>query len=144
MRRPNKLHMEKKSIGKALASNSGSYLARISTGTHTLVADEPLIYGGQDRGPSPADYLCTALASCKAITMRMYAERKGWAVETIEVEACLERGADLPSGQNTFRCFIRLQGGLTEAQRERLLEIARACPVERLLGKPSAVLTELC
>ena len=109
----------------------------------SLVADEPLVYGGQDLGPSPADYLCMALASCQAITLRLYARRKAWSLDAIDVKVDFIKAADAPSGNNSFYVEIALKGNMDAEQRARLLEIAKACPIHRLLGKPVEVITKL-
>jgi putative redox protein len=80
---------------RAVATFSGTnYSTEVHCGPHTLTADEPAARGGQDVGPSPSDLLSIALASCTAITLRMYAERKQWPLEGIEVEVDLHRAAD--------------------------------------------------
>ena len=107
----------------------------------SLIADEPLIYGGSNLGPSPADYLCMALASCQAITLRLYAKRKGWPLEGIDVKVDFVKGDSLPGGQNTFFVELFFTAALTGEQQKRLLEIARACPVHKLLSKPNEVVT---
>ncbi len=104
------------------------YTTVMSTRTHTLVADEPLDVGGSDVSANPYEYLMAALASCTAITMRMYAERKGWPMEGVDVtiEMSKER---LPTITRT----LEVRGPLDAAQRARLTEIADACPISRLL-----------
>lgn len=73
-------------IGSAVAQNKGDlYDTNLQTGPFHFVADEPVAYGGGANGPAPVDYLCMALASCKAITVRMYAARKGWNLDQVEV-----------------------------------------------------------
>ena len=111
--------------------------------TFSFVADEPLLYGGQDLGPTPADYLCMALASCQAITLRMYANRKGFQLPSIDVKVDYVKAADMPSRINTFIVEIRLEGTLEPEQRERIEEIARACPIHRLLSHPIELITKL-
>ena len=133
---------EAKIIGSATAINTGGvYKTNLLTHSHELIVDEPKEYGGSELGPAPADYLCAALASCKAITIRMYVNRKGWKVEDINIKANFVKGDQLESGINTFFCEVELTGDLTEEQRKRILEIAKACPIDRLLHKPSEVVT---
>ena len=135
---------EKTVIGSATAINTGGvYKTNLRTHHHELVVDEPKEVGGTDAGPAPADYLCMALASCKAITVRMYVNRKGWKVESITVTANFVKGDQLETGINTFYCDVQLTGDLTEQQRQRILEIARVCPVDRMLHKPGDVVTVL-
>ena len=98
---------------------------------HQLVADEPTEFGGDDDGPSPQELLAASLASCTAITMEMYAKRKGWDIGTIEVAVeytPAERGCP-----TKFALDLRLPPGCTDEQRERLQVIAAKCPVHRTL-----------
>jgi putative redox protein len=71
----------------------------------------------------------------------MYAQRKQWTVDVIKVKVDLVKGDQLPSGNNTFFCEITLTGELDDTQRARMLEIAKACPIHRLLNKPSEIVT---
>ncbi|HEU4902845.1 MAG TPA: OsmC family protein [Flavisolibacter sp.] len=137
--------MEKtKIIGSATAKNSGDiYKTDIVTGAFSFIVDEPVEYGGQNAGPAPADYLCMALASCKAITVRMYVQRKGWNVSHIDVSVNLVKGSQASAAMNTFLCTVLLQGELNDEQRKRILDIAKICPIERLLGKMNDVVTVL-
>jgi putative redox protein len=100
----------------------------MSARTHTLVADEPLDLGGDDTAATPYEHLLGALASCIAITLRMYATRKAWPLEGVDVDATMSEGRT-----PTITRTIRLRGPLDDAQRARLVEIADACPVSRLL-----------
>jgi putative redox protein len=98
---------------------------------HTVVADEPQDSGGTDTGPSPEELLAASLASCSAITMVMYANRKGWDVGDIVVDVDYE-----PSQRGSptrFTMEVRLPKELPEEQRERLMQIAAKCPVHRTL-----------
>lgn len=129
-------------LASVSASNTGDiYKTEITSGDHVLVADEPLAFGGSASGPAPADYLCMALASCKAITIRMYVQRKGWQLDDVKVKVDFVKADQTITGLHTFFCEIILVGNLSEEQRERVLQIARACPVEKLLSKPNNVLT---
>ena len=133
-----------KVIASVEAQNSGdTYTTQVTMGKHRLVADEPIAVGGQELGPTPGDYLCMSLASCKAITLRMYAQRKNWEVGEIRVKASLVKGEGEASGLNTFYCSVHFTGSLSEEQLKRLLEIAKKCPIDRLLIKPSEVVTIL-
>jgi len=98
---------------------------------HHLIADEPRDSGGDDDGPSPQELLAASLASCTAITMEMYAQRKGWDIGGVEVEAeytPAERGCP-----TKFSLTLRLPSDLTDEQVERLRVIAAKCPVHRTL-----------
>ena len=98
---------------------------------HTVTADEPKDEGGTDTGPSPQELLAASLASCTAITIEMYAKRKGWDIGEVEVEVDYEpaqRGSP-----TKFKMIMRLPKELPEEQRERLEQIAAKCPVHRTL-----------
>src|SRR6476660_3972284 len=116
---------------KATARRTGTYRHEIAIRTHTGSADEPADHGGQDAAPSPQELLAASLASCTAITMEMYAQRKGWNIGGVEVEAeytPAERGCP-----TKFSLTLRLPSDLTEEQVERLRVIAAKCPVHRTL-----------
>ena len=103
----------------------------VEVGGHTVVADEPEAAGGTDTGPSPEELLAASLASCSAITMVMYANRKGWEVGEVAVDVDYE-----PSQRGSptrFTMEVRLPKELPEEQRERLMQIVAKCPVHRTL-----------
>jgi putative redox protein len=98
---------------------------------HHLTADEPREHGGEDTGPSPQELLAASLASCTAITMEMYAVRKGWEVGEISVEVEYEpaqRGSP-----TRFSMRVEMPKDVSEEQRDRLMQIAAKCPVHRAL-----------
>jgi putative redox protein len=110
---------------------TGTFQHDISVRDHKVAADEPQDSGGDDTAPSPQELLAAALASCTAITMEMYAERKGWDLGPVEVDVDYqpaERGAP-----TKFDLVLRLPEGLSEEQVERLKVIASKCPVHRTL-----------
>jgi putative redox protein len=115
------------------------YKTNILLDNHSLIADEPVDAGGQDAGPTPGDFLRISLASCTAITLRMYADRKGFDVTEIEVKVHTER----IETKTTFHRQVLLTGNLDEAQRARMLQIANACPVHKVLTHPIEVITKL-
>jgi putative redox protein len=109
-------------------------------GGHRLVIDEPEESGGANQGPSPTRTLAAALAACTAITMEMYAGRKGWELGEVEVEVEMEYGQSaVPS---SFVVILRLPSGLSEEQAERLKMIAGRCPVHRALSHETKVSIE--
>jgi putative redox protein len=123
---------------KAIAHNTGpTFLTDISIGSHKLVADEPADQGGADTGPTATQILSAALGACTAATLRSYANLKGLPLEAVEVEVEFERRK--PSEQvdgakaSIVRKKITLTGDLTQEQRERMLQIAEKCPVNRAL-----------
>ncbi|OLE38331.1 MAG: osmotically inducible protein OsmC [Actinobacteria bacterium 13_1_20CM_3_68_9] len=101
-------------------------------GGHRLVIDEPEESGGANQGPSPTRTLAATLAACTAITMEMYADRKGWDVGELEVEVEMEYAQS--SVPRSFVVVLRLPKGLSEDQVERLEVIAGKCPVHRALS----------
>lgn len=118
---------------KATAHRSAgaAYTHSVDIRTHQLTVDETREAGGDDEGPSPQELLAASLASCTAITMEMYAKRKGWDIGKVEVAveySPAERGCP-----TRFRLDLRLPAGCTDEQRERLQVIAAKCPVHRTL-----------
>ena len=106
------------------------YRVQLDNGRHLFEADEPVEQGGQDTAPTPEELLEASLASCTAITLRMYADRKQWNLETINVDVQLER----TEGKTSFTRNITLKGNLDAEQKERLLQIAKLCPVSKTLS----------
>ena len=103
---------------------------------HRLVMDEPESRGGKDAGPSPTRALAASLAACTAITVEMYAERKGWELGDLAVDVEMGYEGEVPS---EFGVTLRLPGGLSEEQLERLRTIAGRCPVHRALAAETKV-----
>jgi putative redox protein len=105
-------------------------------GGHTVRIDEPSASGGTDTGPSPTRLVAASLASCTAITMEMYAARKGWDLGNVEVDVEVEYRDASPV---SFAVTLRLPGGLSDEQRERLLVVAGKCPVHKLIAGETEV-----
>lgn len=114
------------------------YATHIKTAANSLTADEPAVAGGQELGLSPRELLCASLGACTCITLRMYADRKGLALESVEVIVAEENEGG-PATRISRQ--IKLTGQLDEAQRSRLMEIADKCPVHQLLSNPIPVKT---
>jgi putative redox protein len=116
---------------KATATREGGFRHVVKVRGHEIGIDETTDTGGTDAGPSPQELLAASLASCTAVTMEMYAARKGWDLNGVEV-ACdytpAERGCP-----TRFNLTLRLPDNLTEEQVERLQVIAAKCPVHRTL-----------
>jgi putative redox protein len=111
--------------------NDGTFQHDIAIRSHRVTADEPEDNGGDDIGPSPQELLAASLASCTAITIEMYARRKGWAIGDVAVDVDYEpaqRGSP-----TKFKMVLSLPKELPEDQRERLTQIAAKCPVHRTL-----------
>jgi putative redox protein len=105
-------------------------------GGHTLLVDEPASDGGTDTGPSPTRLVAGCLAGCVAITMEMYGERKGRDLGALEVEVDVAYRDYMPI---SYEVRLRLPADLDDEQRERLLRVARKCPVHRLLAHETEV-----
>jgi uncharacterized OsmC-like protein len=124
----------------------GRYAQRITTGRHSLIADEPAAVGGADTGPSPYELLLAALGACTSITLRMYADRKGMHLRRTTVRLRHDRvhardcvHVEQQTGMlSRIRREIELDGQLTAQDRQRLLEIADRCPVHRTLSSEIA------
>ncbi len=130
-------------VAKAVGSTGSTipaYRVDIRSGAHELVADEPAVAGGGDAGPSPFGLLLSALTACTATTLRMYAERKGWELTTIEVEVRY----DVDDTQRaTIDRTITLPGDLPADRRERLATIAERTPVTLAIRKGTPITTTL-
>ncbi|MEE8550504.1 MAG: OsmC family protein [Gemmatimonadota bacterium] len=130
---------------------ASGYRTDILANGHPLVADEPLSVGGTDTGPSPYDLLLAALGACKTITLRIYADRKGWPLEEVTVAlehrklhaTDAEECEDRPAKLDEIRSGLHLVGPLEEAQRQRLAEIADRCPVHRTLDAGVQLVSKL-
>jgi putative redox protein len=126
------------------------FATEIAAGDHLLRADEPVVAGGTATGPTPYDYLLAALGTCTAMTLRTYADRKGWPLEGVVVRLRHSRiyaqdCADCETRDGKVDVIdrrIELQGALDAAQRENLLRIADRCPVHRTLSAEIKVRTE--
>jgi len=109
-------------------------------GKHDLRVDEPPEAGGTDTGPRPTELLGASLAGCIAITVEMYADRKGWDVGGLEVEVEMDYEGPVPT---SFEVGVKLPGDLDAEQRRRLLVIATKCPVHKVLaGEAHVTVTE--
>ena len=111
--------------------DDGNLRQTVEVREHTVAADEPKDHGGDDSAPSPQELLAAALASCTAITMEMYADRKGWELGDVTVDVNYEpaqRGSP-----TRFTMVVNFPKELPEDQRERLMQIGAKCPVHRVL-----------
>jgi putative redox protein len=116
---------------RAIRKRAFTHSVEIRGGDHVLTADEPRDEGGRDEGPSPQELLAASLASCSAVTLEMYADRKGWNIGDVTVEVKYEpaqRGSP-----TRFAISVKLPKELPQDQRERLMQIVARCPVHRTL-----------
>jgi putative redox protein len=116
---------------KATARRTGTLRQTVRVRDHRVTVDEPREAGGHDEGPSPQELLAASLASCTAITMEMYAQRKGWEIGDVEVDCeyqPAERGTP-----TKFELVVRLPDTLSAEQVEKLKVIAAKCPIHRTL-----------
>lgn len=132
-------------------TGNGKFQQRVRSGAHLMLADEPVSYGGLDSGPSPYDYVSIGLGACTSMTLRMYAERKGWEVGQISVtvdhakvhaQDCADCGDGKEGRIDRFERRISISGELDDAARQKLLEIADKCPVHRTIEHGAAVVTK--
>ncbi|WP_430401698.1 OsmC family protein [Fluviicola sp.] len=107
---------------------------------NVVIADEPLESGGQDLGFSPTELLASALAACTSATLRIYADSKGWDLQEVKLEVNLQR--DEKANKTIINRTMELFGNLDEKQRDRLMMVANACPVHKILTNPIEINTE--
>lgn len=127
------------------------YVQNISVGHHLLRADEPIEVGGRDAGPNPYELLLAALGACTGMTVRMYADRKGWPLEDVQVRLAysMVQAGDCATANGEAELVdgiveeLIVVGDLSEEQRRRLAEIAAKCPVHRTLASPIQICTRL-
>src|SRR5688572_6310755 len=109
-----------------------TYKTELKARTHTVIGDEPPDVGGNDLGPRPGDFLRMSLASCTAITLRMYANRKKMDVQKIQVTVSNGPTTD----KTVLQTDIKIEGMVTDEERDRLIQIAKRCPVHKMLTNP--------
>ncbi len=122
-------------------TGNGLYQVQVSTGDSRFFGDEPVAVGGLSSGPDPFALAAAALGACKVMTMRLYARRKGWEVPGLS--ASVLHVKDRAGARDRFECTIRLDPGLGEDMRSRLLEISLKCPVHRMLEPGADIATKL-
>jgi putative redox protein len=131
---------------KAISRLTDGFKTDVTIGKHSLISDEPVSAGGTDLGPSPTELVMAALSACMTITAKIYANRKKWPLQGVELSVGFERikAADYPAYEgdalqvSEFNIEARFDGDdLTDEQKQRILEIAGRCPVHRLLENPT-------
>ncbi len=123
-------------VGKA---EDPKYVQQITAGSHRLISDEPPDNGGGNVGPAPFDYLLAALGSCTSITLRMYAERKGWQLGHVTVKLDYTRDKDAAN----IKREISIAGSVSEEQRARLADIVERTPVTLAIKQGVQISTSL-
>jgi putative redox protein len=122
-------------------TGGGKFQVEVSAAGTRFLADEPASVGGLGTGPTPYDLIASALGACTAMTVRLYATRKGWPLDSVTVRVLHRR--DGLETKDRFAREIVLTGDLTAEQRRRMLEIANRCPVHETLERGSDVITVL-
>ena len=115
------------------------YKTEIVTSANSIISDEPLENGGTNKGFSPSELLAASLAACTSITLRMYADRKGWLLEKIDVELNVER--DEEKNITGFNRTIHFSPKLDADSTTRLLAIADKCPIHKILSNKIIITT---
>lgn len=124
-------------------TKSENYEIEISSESgHTIISDEPNDVGGLNKGMSPDELIIAALASCTSATVKMYAQRKEWDLQTVRTTIKMIKG-EKPGDLPTIHREIKLEGDLDEKQRERILVIAGKCPVHKILSGNVEIDSEL-
>ncbi len=140
----------KHQVAASLDAEDG-FTTQMKVGNHYMLADEPESFGGNDFGPSPYELVSAGLSACTVMTLQMYAKRKGWHLDNVEVhtsyskthaEDC-ENCEDTSAKIDTFHRELKITGNLDEKQRERLVQIADKCPVHKTLHSETQVITTL-
>lgn len=117
------------------------YRTKVYAGGHFIYSDEPADVGGTDEGMTPAALLLASLGSCTAITIRMYADRKGIALELIKIHLSIENKEEALSKDTRITRKIELTGNMTAAEQQRLIEIGNLCPIHKILSNPIGIET---
>lgn len=140
----------KHQVAASLDGEDG-FTTQMKVGNHYMIADEPTSYGGNDFGPSPYELVSAGLSACTVMTIQMYARRKGWPVDNVEVhtsyskshaedcENCESDNAKI----DTFHREIKLTGNLDDKQKARIMQIADKCPVHKTLHSKTQIITNL-
>ncbi len=127
------------------------FTTAMKLGDHYLTADEPKSFGGNNYGPTPYELVSAGLSACTAMTLQMYAKRKGWDLQHVEVHTNYSKTHALDCKEcekdtakiDTFNRAIKMEGNLDEKQRQRLLQIADRCPVHKTLHTKTQIITQI-
>lgn len=124
----------------ATDTGSGGLQTFVTAGPSTIVADISVAQGGLDLGPDPHELVAAGLAACTSMTLRLYANQKGWEISGMHVEVFSHFDAD-QTPHERFERIITIEGDLSDEQRERLFQIAEKCPIHKLLTAGARVVT---
>jgi putative redox protein len=122
-----------------LDSGDAPYVQSMRAGRHELTADEPPSVGGADAGPGPYNLVVAGLIACTSITLRMYADRKGWQLGPVHIDATMRRDGDVEIIERT----ITLAATVTAEQQAKLAEIAEKTPVTKTLKRATTIVTRI-
>ena len=149
----NKVSKDLKSKHQVVArlDSADGFTTQMKVGDHYILGDEPESFGGNNFGPSPYEYVSAGLSACTVMTLQMYAKRKGWPLERVEVHTSYSKThaedcaacESTSSKIDTFHRELKLTGDLDQKQRERLVQIADKCPVHKTLHSETQVITTL-
>ena len=120
-----------------------NYLAEAKMRNHFVTIDEPVAQGGDDNGPTPVEYLLTAIGGCVSITLRMYAERKGWDVGKITVNVYQKEELTSEGIKKSLVEEISFENEITDEQRIKLVRIAGKCPVAKMVKGETPITSEI-
>jgi putative redox protein len=135
-------------MAEVIVSSVGYLKQEITAGAHRFASDEPVEVGGTDTAPDPYSLLLAALGACTSMTLQMYARRKGWPLEKVEVslrharihakdcDVCVTKEGKI----SRIERYISLTGPLSEEQRERLLSMAERCPIHKTLTSEISII----
>jgi putative redox protein len=148
---PEKNNLKTKHDVVASLSNEDGFTTQMKVGNHYLIADEPINFGGNDYGPSPYEFVSLGLSACTAMTIQMYAKRKNWLINNVEVHTTYkkthatdcENCDESETKIDTFFREIKLDSDLDEKQINRILQIADKCPVHKTLHAKTQIITTL-
>ncbi|MFY9554399.1 MAG: OsmC family protein [Blastocatellia bacterium] len=134
-------------MSEVIVSSDGYLKQKVTAGRHTLIADERREAGGSDAGPDPYSLLLASLGACTAMTLQLYAKRKEWPLEKVEVSLRHSRIHDEDCAEcvstqgkiDRIERYISITGTLTDDQKARLLEIAERCPVHKTLTSGTSI-----
>lgn len=119
------------------------YRTEIRSSGHTVISDEPEEIGGRNEGMNPNELLLASLGACTAMTLRMYADRKEWPVDSISVDLKMDIVKGNESQTTYIKRHIKIGGNVSEEQRHRMLQIADMCPLHRIMTSPIVISSNL-